>query len=286
MRKLVAKFLTLVISITLLTVFFSFFNSKRVYAQGTCVCEGFLSCTLQTNNCAPGYTPLCEPICVAWDPNDCSCLPPNTFNCEYIGGPGVACVPDSGTSTCDGANGYQTDRDYCASFFEPGNPDRCNNAPRTTCTFVGRCSDLGGTCRIVTGPPGCGSGFESRGVLDCNASIGEVCCAPVHHGVLDPRCETNPGAINTAIGCIPVANTQEFTQFLLSWGAGIAGGIAILLIIYGGYLVVTSSGNPQKLQAGKELITSAVMGLLLLMLGAFILRLIGVNILQLPEFGP
>ncbi len=52
-----------------------------------------------------------------------------------------------------------------------------------------------------------------------------------------------------------------------------------------GFQITTSSGDPKRLQAGKELLTSAIAGLLLLILSAFILRLIGVDILGLPEFG-
>lgn len=65
---------------------------------------------------------------------------------------------------------------------------------------------------------------------------------------------------------------------------GLAGGIALILMVYGGIMVITSGGNPQKLQAGKELITSAVMGLILILFGTYLLKLIGVDILQIPGF--
>jgi len=78
---------------------------------------------------------------------------------------------------------------------------------------------------------------------------------------------------------------QAFTVFLLRWGMGIAGGVAIVLIAYAGFLVITSGGNPQKLQAGKELLTAAITGLLLLVFGAFILEFIGVQVLNIPGFG-
>ena len=91
--------------------------------------------------------------------------------------------------------------------------------------------------------------------------------------------------INTAIGCIPMLgndNGAAFYGFLLKWAIGIAGGIAFLLIVYAGFMVMTSSGNPERLKAGQELLTSAVSGLVLLILSIFILSLIGVKILQLP----
>ena len=85
--------------------------------------------------------------------------------------------------------------------------------------------------------------------------------------------------INTAIGCIPLSNMTVFTGFLLKVGLGIGGGIAMLLIIYAGFIITTSSGDPKRLQGGKELLGAAIGGLMLLIFAVFILRLIGVNIL-------
>ena len=87
--------------------------------------------------------------------------------------------------------------------------------------------------------------------------------------------------INTAIGCIPVSDSQKLAEFWLRWGLGIAGGIALILIVYSGYLMMTSQGDPHRLESGKELLTAALMGLVLLVFGAFILRFIGVDILQI-----
>jgi len=91
-----------------------------------------------------------------------------------------------------------------------------------------------------------------------------------------------PGSINTAIGCIPTENLGDFAGFLLKWGVGIGGGIAFILIVLSGFMIMTASGNPEKLQAGKELMTSAIMGLIMLIFSVFLLKIIGVDILQLP----
>lgn len=96
---------------------------------------------------------------------------------------------------------------------------------------------------------------------------------------------TDGYGIDTAIGCIPFENTRSLAQFILSWGIGIAGGVALILIVIAGFQIITSSGNPQKLSAGKELLTAAVMGIVLLLFGIYLLRLIGADILNIPEFG-
>jgi hypothetical protein len=89
-------------------------------------------------------------------------------------------------------------------------------------------------------------------------------------------------SVNTAIGCVPFGSTNELAGFFLKWGIGIGSGIAFLLILYGGFMIMTSSGNPERVKAGQELLTAAISGLLLLIFSAFVLRIIGVDILQLP----
>lgn len=120
-------------------------------------------------------------------------------------------------------------------------------------------------------------------VLSCGGA-GDCRCI-TRASILPMLCDSDTG-IKSAIGCIPITETQRFTEFLLRWAMGIAGGIAILLIAYAGFMITTSAGNPQKLQAGKELLEAALMGLGLLIFGAFLLNLIGVQILKLPGFPP
>ncbi len=97
------------------------------------------------------------------------------------------------------------------------------------------------------------------------------------------KCQGGTG-INTAIGCIPINNEEALLEFLLRWFIGIAGAIAISLIVYAGIQIMTSSGNPEKIGAGKELLTAAIGGIVLLIFSVFILRLFGVEILKLPGF--
>ena len=57
----------------------------------------------------------------------------------------------------------------------------------------------------------------------------------------------------------------------------------MIFIVYAGFLIMTSSGNPKQVQAGKELLTAAVTGLVFLIMSAFLLNFIGVEILSLPN---
>lgn len=98
----------------------------------------------------------------------------------------------------------------------------------------------------------------------------------------DVKLFCSEGVLNTAIGCIPINDSNAFIGFILRWAIGIGGGIAFILILVAGFQIMTSQGDPQRLQAGKELLTSAVTGLVLIIFSVFILQFIGVNILGIP----
>lgn len=94
--------------------------------------------------------------------------------------------------------------------------------------------------------------------------------------------------IDTAIGCVPVLeddNGTAFAGFVLGWGIGVGSGIAFLLIVYASFMIMTSQGDPNRLKAGQELLTSAISGLVLLIFSIFVLRFIGIDILGLDSWG-
>lgn len=91
----------------------------------------------------------------------------------------------------------------------------------------------------------------------------------------------NPNLIDTALGCIPT-DFNAFVVWFLQRAIGISGGIAFLLMILGGFKILTSAGDPKGVQAGGEMITSAITGLLFIIFSVFLLELIGVKILGIP----
>ena len=66
---------------------------------------------------------------------------------------------------------------------------------------------------------------------------------------------------------------------------GLGGVIAFILIVFGAFQIILSGGNPDRVKAGKEMITSAIAGLLLIVFSILILKLIGQDILDIPGFG-
>lgn len=103
--------------------------------------------------------------------------------------------------------------------------------------------------------------------------------------VYDPTCNSGTGyygysGVKSALGCLPT-DPQTFINTATPWAVGIGAGIAFLLGLYGALMIVISAGDPEKMQAGKEIITSAIAGLLLIVFAVFILRIIGVDVLKL-----
>lgn len=93
------------------------------------------------------------------------------------------------------------------------------------------------------------------------------------------------GALWTGIGCIPLTVNSLINDYLLKIGIGLGGILALLCIIYAAFQIQTSQGSPEKIKKGQELLTSCIMGLMLIIFSVFILKLIGVDILRIPGFG-
>lgn len=88
----------------------------------------------------------------------------------------------------------------------------------------------------------------------------------------------------TAIGCINFTLEDFFVKTLFDWGVGFAGVFSLLCIIYSAFILQTSGGSPEKIKKAKGRLTACIVGLLLIIFSVFILRVVGVDILQIPGF--
>lgn len=93
---------------------------------------------------------------------------------------------------------------------------------------------------------------------------------------------TTGGGVWTGIGCVQGSVDKFISQTVFGMGIGLAGGFSLLCIIYAAFMMQSSQGNPEKLKKAQEMITSCIMGLMLIIFSVFILKLIGVNILKIP----
>lgn len=102
---------------------------------------------------------------------------------------------------------------------------------------------------------------------------------------VSPQGSCGPNNVETALGCISTDVTgggNTFFSSIIRITVGLGGGLALLLMLYGIFIITTSAGIPDKLKEGKEILTSAISGLIFIILSVFLLNLIGINILGLP----
>lgn len=217
-------------------------------------CSQFQSpveCTNTEHQCSPNLpeTPPDEPPPDEQDPGEpTECYPGR-------------CTTDSdcGGTKCEGSTG-----DSCTGFCSCVS-GRCNTHTD--------CSGWSGVCKDRTEGQWCsGNCFQSDEDLKPYWFEG-FCESKINGKVI---------GIETFIGCIPIFESmQETNQFLYLRGAAIAGGIAFLMMIFSGFQMVTSRGEPEKYVSAKNLFTAAVAGLIVVIFSAFILRAITVNIFGL-----
>jgi hypothetical protein len=101
---------------------------------------------------------------------------------------------------------------------------------------------------------------------------------------LDSDGSEGSSGIWTAIGCIST-DPEQVIALVVKVGLGLGGGIILISILIGAFKLSTSQGDPNKVKEAKEIITSAIIGLLFLIFSVTILQFIGVSILHIPGFG-
>jgi hypothetical protein len=117
-------------------------------------------------------------------------------------------------------------------------------------------------------------------------SFSNTCCSKkATPASPNPFCGSGNLGVSTALGCFMAGNPTQAVSQILGWSIVVGGGVAFLLIIYSGFQISTAQGDPKKMQAASELLTSAVSGLILIIFSIVILNVIGVSILGLDKFG-
>jgi len=89
--------------------------------------------------------------------------------------------------------------------------------------------------------------------------------------------------LDTALGKIPV-DPLGFIMKLFSVILSIAGLGALILIVFSGYRLMISRGNPELIKSARETLTAAVVGLLFIVFSLVLLSIVAGNILKIPGF--
>lgn len=87
----------------------------------------------------------------------------------------------------------------------------------------------------------------------------------------------------TDLGCLS-NDPVQFVQQIFGIGMSVLGLVALLFLIVGGYTILSSQGNPEKLQTGKEYVYYSIAGLLLAFFSFLFVQFIAGSVLKIPGF--
>lgn len=138
-------------------------------------------------------------------------------------------------------------------------------------------------CMCTTPPPTKCTQYQTKAELvnscpkDCSQQISNTCATAAQPGSKpssDPSLQTvkldNPIGSNTG-------SDTEITTILgniITAALGIMGGLVLLMIVWGGFTWLTGMGNPEKIKAGTNTITWAVLGAVVVLGSYFLLNLV------------
>lgn len=247
--------------------------SNRVYAQGYFTCGNWFGdpCTVLFSLCESGFMIPPGDQCRVYYQANGSCPP--SLECVAEGATPTPTVPPGVTPTMPPPTPTESPFGCPNQYYGKYCDDVTN-------TLVCRPDQFCDSTQAPPPPAGCTGVCVSLTPIPTVTPAGGS-TIPVY----DPGCTTDNGqeGVKSALGCLPT-NPERFTNIALPWAIGIGAGIAFLLGVFGATMITLSAGNPEKMQAGKEMITSAIAGLLLIIFAMFILRVVGVDILKLFLF--
>ena len=98
-----------------------------------------------------------------------------------------------------------------------------------------------------------------------------VCAFDVITGLEEPIV-TGGTDIPTGGGVLPVLEPVDVFNSLIVKGLLLLGGIATIMIVYGGYLILFGGENEDNYKKGKKIVTYAVVGIIVIALAASIVK--------------
>ena len=91
------------------------------------------------------------------------------------------------------------------------------------------------------------------------------------------------GEILTDFGCVP-QDPVGFVERFYGIGLGLIGMVGLLFMIIGGYYIMTSQGNPERLATGKSFIFYSIAGVALAIFCFVFIQIVAGDILRIPGF--
>ncbi len=90
----------------------------------------------------------------------------------------------------------------------------------------------------------------------------------VNYCLAQAESEEGPGPITADDKDILITKITEITdKYLLNW----AGALAVIVLIIGGLMYITSAGSPERAGAAKKALTAGIIGLIIIIVGKALL---------------
>lgn len=89
----------------------------------------------------------------------------------------------------------------------------------------------------------------------------------------------------SAFGCMPLDIKSFINNYVYIYGIGLAGTIMFLCILLNAYRIQFSQGKPETVKKAVDSLKSCLFGLLVILGAVLIVRIIGIDIIQIPGLG-
>lgn len=256
----------------------------RAHAQLVCEdnsdCEEGYSCVFGAcvinTTCTPNACGGSCPTGTVCGPAGNACFP---AACGQCGAAACQCTYTPGAPTCSGCSTGQT----CQPNGSCGNagPGWCGNAG---CTTDEQCENFlpGSHCNFDTGNCVTWAACTPGSCDDCDSGLvcdgtGTQCvqagCGQCGNPACPPNTSQDPGVLCPTC-VIDYGNPDEILGLAYRIVTPIAVIIGLFLVVSCAYKIMTTHGDPRELQEAKECITSAIIGLVFILLSVSILRLV------------
>jgi hypothetical protein len=101
-----------------------------------------------------------------------------------------------------------------------------------------------------------------------------------------------PGRAYTMIGCVRTnlgsfqqeGAAASIVQVFLDLIFKIIGGVALLYLLYGASIIMTSQANPERINYGKRVVMGAIIGVIFSVTAVFLVNFIASGVLRIPGF--
>ena len=73
---------------------------------------------------------------------------------------------------------------------------------------------------------------------------------------------------------LPQGTVEGIITNVINWGLTVAGGVATLMLVVGGFLYLTAAGDEKRIERGKATIRSSITGIIIILISAIIVNTI------------